>query len=333
MRNEHEAIVTKTKTDFDECVRRAKNPDNREEVYVFDLQRALETPLISTSEAFYKRQLWSYNLCIYDESRNKGCMYVWNETIASRGSQEIASCLFKHFSNYLPKNTTKITLFSDSCGGQNRNVKITMMLKYFFAQKWENAELQIIDQKYFVSGHSYNSCDRCFGIIEKQKRITENIYVPDHWYNLIVQAKKSEPKFTVVKMESEDFFSSKQLEKLIVNRKQSIDGKHFSWLKLQYIRYDRKDPFILYVKEYSESDNFPFLSVSLQKRNILTFDVIDLEQLYEKNGQKISIEKYEDLKSLLKYIPQKYHAFYNSIKHSNSKNTYKNNLYLDLKFK
>lgn len=102
-----------------------------------------------------------------------------------------------------------------------------MILKHFF-NEWEHAELKTIEQRFYISGHSYNACDRCFATIEKQKKVTENIFVSEHWYNLMAQAKKNEPKFVVIRMIREDFFSSKQLENLIVNRKKFIEGNKIS---------------------------------------------------------------------------------------------------------
>lgn len=139
LKNDHLKIVAKTKKDFETCIECAKNnPEIKEEVLVFDLQRALKVPSLSTSEAYYKRQLWCYNLCIYDEKRKRAYMYVWDESEGSRGSQEIASCLFKHFLEYVPHDTKRIKLFSDSCGGQNQNVKMTIMLKYISLTKYGN---------------------------------------------------------------------------------------------------------------------------------------------------------------------------------------------------
>lgn len=157
----------------------AKIHENNEEVLIFDLQRALEVPSISTNEAYYKRQLWCYNLCLYDAIRSIGYMYVWDESVASRGAQEVGSCLLKHFDNYLPHNTKKLMLYSDTCGGQNRNIKMSMILKHFL-NKWEHDDLQTIEQRFYISGHSYYACDRCFATIKKQKKVTENIFIPQH---------------------------------------------------------------------------------------------------------------------------------------------------------
>lgn len=122
-KNDHLATVRLVKKEFEESIKLARMSDAATEVLTFDLQRALELPSIKTNEAYYKRQLWVYNLCIYDEVRRKGYMYVWNESIASRGAQEIGSCLFRHLSSHVPQNTEKIILYSDACGGQNRNIK------------------------------------------------------------------------------------------------------------------------------------------------------------------------------------------------------------------
>lgn len=186
----HLDLVKKTKADFDNDVNRAIASDDKILVLTFDLEKTLETPSLTTSVAFYKRQLWTYNLCVYDEGTARAYMYVWSEETASRGGQEIGSCLLKHLKLFAT-NAVEIILWSDSCGGQNRNIKATMLLKKYLHDLTSDEPTEVITQKYFVSGHSYNSCDRCFGIIEKKRKTSSGIYTPSHWVDLIRNSKKN----------------------------------------------------------------------------------------------------------------------------------------------
>lgn len=79
-----------------EDVETAVLSDGKIGVFTFDLQKTLKTPSLTTSVAFYKRKLWTYNLCVYDEVNKTGHMYMWSENVASRGGQEVGSCLLKH---------------------------------------------------------------------------------------------------------------------------------------------------------------------------------------------------------------------------------------------
>lgn len=316
----HLQTVKKTKQTFDDTVKYVRNESNNAEMFTFDLQRALELPSISTSEAYYRRQLWIYNLCIFDEKRSKAFMYIWNESIASRGSQEISSCLLKHFKSHVPHKTETIYLYSDACPGQNRNIKTTLMLKKFI-DSWPHDSLKSIEQRFFVSGHSYNSCDRCFGLIERQKKITEMIYTPQHWINVIDQAKKKEPKFTIIEMEKEDFFSSVQLEGAITNRKTAKNGEKVNWLNVQKIINNRADPFEMIFEEYSTLDVSP-IEISLRKKSkigrLTKFSKLKLVPLYTAQ-RPIKQKKYDDLMKLLEFIPDKFREFYKNLK-SDGKN-------------
>lgn len=310
----HLQLVNRSKEAFNEAIKDAQVDSSKTEILVFDLQRALEIPSLSTSEAFYRRQHWCYNLCVFDEIRKIGYHYFWDESVASRGSQEISSCLKKHIENFVPKDTEKIILISDACGGQNRNIKTTLCLKKIL-NSWPYDQLKLVEQRFFVSGHSYNSCDRCFGVIEKQKRSTEMIYIPQHWINIIKQSKKNEPKFVVIEMKREDFFSCKQLELNTTNRKKSLNKDKVEWLKIAKIVYNRSTPFNL--KVYKHGSVEP-IEVSLKKRGkiaeLATFDNIPFESLYTQS-RPIKRKKYDDLQKLLEFVPSDFHSFYTSLKY------------------
>lgn len=311
-RKMHLQLVEETNANFISDVTNAKQSDGKTLVFTFDLQKSLETPSLTTSVAFYKRQLWTYNLCIYDEVQKKAYMHIWSENIASRGGQEIGSCLLKHFKDNISSETNRIILYSDSCGGQNRNIKITMLLKKFLDDVSPDESLEFIDQKYFVSGHSYNSCDRAFGLIEKhQKNSANGIFTPDDWICLIRDAKKNEPKFNVIVMQKEDFLSSTPLHSMIVNRKKNTEGEKINWLHFRTISYPKEDPFLLIISCGAGKKQY----VRLDKKNISneSFSTCNLPLLYP-DGRAISNKKLIDLMQLLKYVPAEKHEFFRSLK-------------------
>lgn len=127
-------------TDIELC----KTDPNKVTVIAFDLMKTLATPSLSVEVAYYKRQLSTYNLGIHNLTTNDAYMYVRNESMASRGPQE---------------------MYSDQCGGQNRNIKIALICNFVVGS---NDYLPTeIHHKFLVSGHSYLACDRDFGVIEK----------------------------------------------------------------------------------------------------------------------------------------------------------------------
>ena len=78
--------------------------DKRIACIVFDLQKTVPTQQLPTNKVYYMRQLWMYNLDICACKSGICHMYKWHETTASRGSQEVASCLLK-FIKSLPDST------------------------------------------------------------------------------------------------------------------------------------------------------------------------------------------------------------------------------------
>ena len=167
-----------------------------------DLQQSLPTPKLATNVVFYKRQMWTYNLGVHDYSNGRGFMFMWPESVASRGSHEVCSCVFK----YLGMNSTgasHLIAYSDACGGQNRNINVACMWIHIVASS--NFSYNVVDHKFMVSGHSYLPNDRDFGSIEKASRRTQHVYVPDDWCTLVEKSRRNNP-FHVTKMKIEDFF-------------------------------------------------------------------------------------------------------------------------------
>lgn len=181
------ALVQQLKTERELHQRKALNTRNglREDtefakqdeiaVICFDLMKPLPTPVLITGICYYKRQLWTYWFSVHDMKTGKSFMFLWNETIASRGSQEVGSCLLHYIKNFVPAK--KIIMYSDQCGGQNRN-KISALCNYIVTSS--DFTIEEIDHKFLVSGHSFLPCDQDFGLIEKQNKFHPHIYVPSN---------------------------------------------------------------------------------------------------------------------------------------------------------
>lgn len=63
------------------------------ETLTYDMQKTLPLPRLTTSIAYYKRQLNFYNLGIHVGSSNEGIFNVWQENEASKGTQEVRSII------------------------------------------------------------------------------------------------------------------------------------------------------------------------------------------------------------------------------------------------
>jgi len=96
----------------------------------FDLQHVLLLPRTTESSLYYSRKLNNCNLTIYLSGNGNGYSYQWNEPIAKRGSNEVASCLLKFFELLNINNVSSVTLYSDNCAGQNQNIYIVTLYWY-----------------------------------------------------------------------------------------------------------------------------------------------------------------------------------------------------------
>ena len=116
--------------------------------------------------------------------------------VARVRSQEISSCLLRYF-RLRQSEASHLILFSDACGGQNRNINIVCLWMYVVSSP--DYSYALIDHKFMISGHSYLPNDRDLGSIERANRRTQHVFVPEHWCNLVETARKQNP-FHVVRM-------------------------------------------------------------------------------------------------------------------------------------
>ena len=83
-----------------------------------------------------------------------------------------------------------LILLSDSCGGQNRNIKVVLMLKSILAS---HPNLQTIYLKSLVPGHTFLLNDSDFGDIESCLKYHQQIYSPEDYINIILTCRQQKP--------------------------------------------------------------------------------------------------------------------------------------------
>lgn len=245
----------------------------------FDLQAVLQIPSGQVSQLYYTRKLIVYNLTIYESALpNKAFCMCWNEINGKKGSCEIGTCLYIYLKEFVPSHVTHITLFSDTCGGQNRNQFITSLLLWA-VQNIDN--LNVIEQKFLESGHSYMEADSMHSSIENASK-NMSITSMNDWKNVFKIARRKrvlkekvtgnkyniEP-YTVQELKYGDMLNLKTLAtQVILNRTKDNNNEIVKWMKIKRIKYIKGETDKIFFN-YDLSEEFKIMKTFdiLQNRN------------------------------------------------------------------
>lgn len=184
--------------------------------------------------------MYLYNFGVHNLVTDSAIFYVWDKTLASRGSQEISSCLVKHLKTRC-----------DTCTGQNGNFNVTLALMTLL--QTNETDIETTEQKCLISGHSYLPNDSDFGSVELAAK-GKVIYVPEQWQKITATCRRKK-KFINCIMKSEEFFSSSNLERNTSKRK-NIDKRPANWLMMQLMKLTKSNPYIFYKETLSDIPNF-----------------------------------------------------------------------------
>ncbi|XP_047027513.1 uncharacterized protein LOC124635622 isoform X3 [Helicoverpa zea] len=303
--------------------------DDSNKVILFDLQAVLQSPKGDTSAFYYKSKLNSYNFTVaslnkkvegkVQESYSNVHCYFWNETDAKRGANEIGSCLLHYFeqlcieSRATNEEGINLILYSDNCGGQNKNKYIVTL--YLYAVTHLN--INSITHKYLIKGHTQNEADNIHSLIEKEvkKNLRSGpIYSPHQYVSIIKNARKSGNKFIVNERTFHDFYDLKKLQEAWgYNFNKTKNGDNIVWNDVKLIKVTKKNPFSFFIKKSYKQD---FLEVCVRNRRTKMLPLNELTLVKAYTGkQELSENKKKDLRELLSknLIPNFYSDFYNSI--------------------
>ncbi|CAH1106579.1 unnamed protein product [Psylliodes chrysocephalus] len=275
-----------------------------------DLQQTLHLPKLTTSKAFYLRQMWMYNLGIHSISKQgaKANFFTWTEDVAHRGISEICSSLLimLEYNNLFQDNIiSHLILWTDSCAGQNKNFLIICLYQYLILK----GMCKIIDHKFPEVGNSYLDSDRDFGLIEKVLRRHETIFLPEEYRTIISQASKMN-QLTDMSLHFRNF-DDLATKLNVINRKKNTLGENVPFRdKIKWIRVCE---FGSYMYKESFDPKTPFKKVNIIRNSrIPAPENVEIPRIGRKTGE-LSAKKIANLKSQLQYIKQPYRWFYNLV--------------------
>lgn len=142
--------------------------------FSFDCQKNLALPRLPDQAAYFSQQI-NYNnfTIVFGTSKTQLTpanvyAYLWTEVDTQKNANTIASAVRHALSSHtFDPSVTKINLFADGCGGQNKNTTMMTMLAYWLLKE-SPENIKKIELTFPIVGHSFIPPDRVFGLIEKE---------------------------------------------------------------------------------------------------------------------------------------------------------------------
>lgn len=154
----------------------------------------------------------------------------------------------------LPDNVREVLVFSDTCGGRNRNQYIASLF-LFITQTFN--DINVIEHKFMEKGHSKMEVDSMHGAIEHaEKHIT--ITSMRQWLTVFSMARSNrntqvkekwalKEAYRVKELKYPDFKDLKALGASVIdNRTQDSEKKTVQRLKIKRMRFQKSDTNVIF---------------------------------------------------------------------------------------
>lgn len=298
-------------------------------VAVYDLQAVLQCPRGNSSSFYYTSKINVFNFTIFELKSSVAKCYVWDETEANRGVNEIGTCVLLYLeslrdrANNTDSKVLDVIFYSDNCCGQQKNR--FMMSMYLFAVK-KYPYINSITHKFLVKGHSQNEGDSVHATIEREvsKSLKSGpIYVPQQYVTIIRGAKKRGNPYEVQELNYEMFLDLKDLAATSgFNVLKNQNGELVKINDISIFRVEKEFcSRVFYKTSFSQTD-FQFIEIkkarttatrqsSISQQSVVT---TELKPIYN-SKQTLKDKKKEGLLKLLEKntIPKFYSYFYNNL--------------------
>lgn len=208
--------------------------------FSFGLQRPLPFPIAFEPASYYAQSFYVLNEGFHNFYKNKVDMYAWDQSMASTGAEEVASCCMKYLENI--KNQTHVIAYSDN-SDKNRNAKISLMWRQVIRSP--NNNIRKITHKFVSQCFTDLPINKDFDIIEEKAEEAPYIYAPQHYYDLIRDCGKDD-KFILHEMKLKDFLAGKNLGDAIIKEADNPQDEMLDWSQISAIKFTRNDPYMSY---------------------------------------------------------------------------------------
>lgn len=275
--------------------------------FVFDYMSNLPLPHIPVQEIFYYRQLWVYEFCIHNLKSGEAYFYSYHEGLAKKGPNEVCTCLLHCIMENLSSDVKQLYLFADNCPGQNKNHTV---LRFLLTMTHLIPEIHYC---FPVRGHSFNACDRDFGVAKRKIKREDRIYTPEE-YETLIRSSSQKNNFRVISLETEDILNFKSWWPNHYKRNATSLCSYGSKTKVKFqmsmyshFTFHCNSPGIIEAR--TSIDDHSAVQFSLLKGGC-NADLPDQKAYSE--PVPINRKKLDDLKKVLHYIPEEHKPFYDT---------------------
>lgn len=274
----------------------------------YDMEKTHLVPQCKAGDVYYSRKLSVNNFTIKEVGTAQGYCYVWDESIAHRGANEVTSFVHSYLEQRSQEGVKTFYFWSDNCGAQNKN-------RYLYGMYMAAAakfDIKIV-HKYLMTGHTSNDADGMHSLIER-KTSKMDLYVPEDWYTAIENVKKTGKKYIVKRAKTEDI---KEYHDFVDKKTiwyKDVTGSIVRWSEIVDISVSSEEPWKLYFK-YHHADDYTAVvirkSTAGRPVNLKTMQHICAYS----NPPTIEALKKNDLLKLCQnlIVPMRAHNFYETL--------------------
>nr|CAH7745929.1 unnamed protein product [Callosobruchus chinensis] len=172
-------------------------------IYTVDLQAVLLCPILQATAIYFKTKLKVHNWTFFNLNDKDVSCFLWHEANGGLESNVFCSIMRRFLLSEIQKqNPKKIILWSDGCGYQNRNTKLSNCLLELSME--QNIT---IEQKYLEVGHTQMEVDSIHSTIERKLDRRRDVCLPADYVNIIKSARENPSQYNVVPLTYTDFYS------------------------------------------------------------------------------------------------------------------------------